>query len=381
MISIELSVIPYSDCGAFMNDYQLQKKQTYNDRLQSVLMELPDFCQLYFRGIEPTTSILTRYGYAVDLRSFFRFLCNGQISRFAGRNSNAFSLSDLDSLTSLEIELYLAYISLYKNKGTDTEKIIENNERAKARKLSAIRSLFKYLYKRSLIHSNCAALVDTPKLHEKAIIRLEANEVADLLDATENGSGMTKTQRRFHDSTKLRDVAILSLFLGTGIRISELVGIDVNDIDFSKNQFVVTRKGGNQETLAFGPEVSEALLEYLEERKAIIPVTGHETAFFLSMQRKRITPRAVENLVKKYAQIATPLKKITPHKLRSTYGTMLYQESGDIYLVADVLGHKDVNTTRKHYAAMKEDRSRLAAKYIKLREDDPSLFDSPDQSK
>ena len=110
-------------------------------------------------------------------------------------------------------------------------------------------------------------------------------------------------------------------------------------------------------------------MDYLEERKTVIPLSGHETAFFLSMQRKRITPRAVENLVKKYAQIATPLKKITPHKLRSTYGTMLYQESGDIYLVADVLGHKDVNTTRKHYAAMTEEKSRQAAKYIKLREE------------
>ncbi len=164
----------------------------------------------------------------------------------------------------------------------------------------------------------------------------------------------------------------MTLFLGTGIRISELVGIDIKDVDFERNQFVVTRKGGNQERLAFGPEVRDALLEYLSERDQITPVTGHENALFLSMQRKRITTRAVENLVKKYAKLSTPLKRITPHKLRSTYGTMLYQESGDIYLVADVLGHKDVNTTRKHYAAISEDRRRTAAKYIKLREDDPS---------
>ena len=105
---------------------------------------------------------------------------------------------------------------------------------------------------------------------------------------------------------------------------------------------------------------------------------GSRSATTVRLPRKRITPRAVENLVKKYAQIATPLKKITPHKLRSTYGTMLYQESGDIYLVADVLGHKDVNTTRKHYAAMTEEKSRLAAKYIKLREDEPvSGVDTP----
>ena len=86
------------------------------------------------------------------------------------------------------------------------------------------------------------------------------------------------------------------------------------------------------------------------------------------MQNKRITVRAVENLVKKYASMVTSLKKITPHKLRSTYGTTLYKETGDIYLVADVLGHKDVNTTRKHYAALEEDRRRRAAKAVTLRE-------------
>ncbi len=356
-----------------MSDYQMQKKLDYTVRFRNILSELPGFCTLYFRAIEPTTSILTRYGYAVDLRTFFKFLTSGQISRYTSKQPAELTLSDMESLTSLDIELYLEYISLYKNQMSEGTKLVENNERAKSRKLSAIRALFKYLYKKSMIQSNCAALVDTPKLHEKAIIRLEANEVADLLDTAEQGSGMSATQKRYHDSTKVRDVAILSLFLGTGIRISELVGIDMNDIDFSGNAFVVTRKGGSQMTLAFGQEVADALLAYLEERKNIIPLSGHEDAFFLSMQRKRITPRAVENLVKKYAQIATPLKKITPHKLRSTYGTMLYQESGDIYLVADVLGHKDVNTTRKHYAAMTEEKTRLAAKYIKLREEDASF--------
>lgn len=366
-----------------MSEYQIQKKLDYTERFKNVLSELPDFCRLYFRAVEPTTSILTRYGYAVDLRTFFIFLTSGQIERFSGKNVRDLKLSDLECLSSLDIELYLEYISLYRHQTADGSKIVENNERAKSRKLSAIRALFKFLYKKSMIQTNCASLVDTPKLHEKAIIRLEANEVADLLDTAEQGSGMTTAQRRYHDSTKLRDVAILSLFLGTGIRISELVGIDLNDIDFSKNEFVITRKGGNQMTLAFGPEVAAALSDYLEERKTIIPMAGHESAFFLSLQRRRITPRAVENLVKKYAQISTPLKKITPHKLRSTYGTMLYQESGDIYLVADVLGHKDVNTTRKHYAAMTEEKSRMAARYIKLREDDPVLRtnDDPDRLK
>ena len=107
----------------------------------------------------------------------------------------------------------------------------------------------------------------------------------------------------------------------------------------------------------------------MEQRKHVIPSSGHENALFLSLQNRRITVRAVENLVKKYASRVTTLKKITPHKLRSTYGTNLYQETGDIYLVADVLGHKDVNTTRKHYATMQEDRRRMAAKVVRLRED------------
>ena len=83
---------------------------------------------------------------------------------------------------------------------------------------------------------------------------------------------------------------------------------------------------------------------------------------------QRISVRNVEVLVKKYARIVTTVKKITPHKLRSTYGTELYKETGDIYLVADVLGHKDVNTTRKHYAALEEERRRKAGRIVKLRE-------------
>ena len=119
----------------------------------------------------------------------------------------------------------------------------------------------------------------------------------------------------------------------------------------------------------FGDEVAEALKKYIEVRAGITPVAGHEHALFYSTQRRRISVKAVENLVKKYTSAITTTKKITPHKLRSTYGTSLYKETGDIYLVADVLGHKDVNTTRKHYAAMDDERRRSAAQAVKLREE------------
>ena len=209
-----------------------------------------------------------------------------------------------------------------------------------------------------MIEKNPAALVKMPKLHDKEITRLDPDEVAILLDIVETGEKLTKKQLQYHQKNKIRDVALLTLMLGTGIRVSECVGIDIQDIDFKNNGIKVRRKGGYEAVIYFGEE----------QRSNMVPAQGHEDALFLSMQNKRITVRAVENLVKKYASMVTSLKKITPHKLRSTYGTTLYRETGDIYLVADVLGHKDVNTTRKHYAALEENRRRQAAKAVTLRE-------------
>ncbi|HKL98614.1 MAG TPA: tyrosine-type recombinase/integrase, partial [Mobilitalea sp.] len=194
------------------------------------------------------------------------------------------------------------------------------------------------------------------------------DEVARLLDEVENAENMTKTQQKYHEKTKLRDLALMTLLLGTGIRVSECVGLDIDDVDFEVNGIKIRRKGGYEVVVYFGTEVSDALLEYLAERKKLNPVEGHTNALFLSLQLKRLNVRSVENLVKKYASTVTKLKKITPHKLRSTYGTSLYRETGDIYLVADVLGHKDVNTTKKHYAAIEDSRRRSAANIVKLRE-------------
>ena len=112
-------------------------------------------------------------------------------------------------------------------------------------------------------------------------------------------------------------------------------GLDIKDVDFKNNGIMVTRKGGNQMVVYFGDEVAEALKNYMAgDREAATPLPGHEQALFLSTQRKRMGVQAVENMVKKYARQVTPNKKITPHKLRSTYGTSLYKETGDIYLLS-----------------------------------------------
>ena len=275
-----------------------------------------------------------------------------------------FPLSVLDMVQRTDIEEYLDFMSLYQKDG----KNITNEERGKSRKLAALRSFYNYYFQNEQIEKNTAALVPLPKRHEKEIIRLEPNEVAILLDQVEDGTKLTKKELEYHKKTKLRDVALLTLLLGTGIRVSECVGLDINDVNFDTGGIKIRRKGGYEAIIYFGDEVETALLDYLEQREHMIPAQGHENALFLSLQNRRIAVRSVENLVKKYTSRVTTLKKITPHKLRSTYGTELYKETGDIYLVADVLGHSDVNTTRKHYAALEEHRRRQAANAFHLRE-------------
>ena len=332
-------------------------------RMREVEATLPSFCKQFFRGVQEYTSSRTRLAYAYDLRVFFEFL-HSQNSVCSGMKITEFPLSVLDRITREDIEEYLDYITYYVKDGKE----YSNNERGKKRKLSALKSFYNYYFRSELIKTNPAALVPIPKQHEKQIIRLDVDEVAVLLDQVEEGEKLTKNQLKYHNKTRLRDMALLTLLLGTGIRVSECVGLDINDVDFKNNGIKIRRKGGYEAVVYFGDEVAEALHDYLEKRHHEIPLEGHENALFLSMQNRRITVRAVENLVKKYTSNVTSLKKITPHKLRSTYGTALYQETGDIYLVADVLGHKDVNTTRKHYAAIEDSNRRKAAKAVQLRE-------------
>ena len=339
--------------------YHEQTNIDYTLRLRELLKTLPPFAKDYFRAIEYTSSIRTRLNYAYDIRVFYHYLMEYN-PVYRNYSIEQFQPADLEKLSAVDIEEYMDYLKVYKS---DDDALRTNGEKGLARKMSALRSFYGYYYKHQVITQNPTLLVDMPKQHEKAIIRLDADEVALLLDYVESaGSTLSGQALKYYEKTRDRDLAILTLLLGTGIRVSECVGLDLTDVDFKNNGITVTRKGGNQMVVYFGNEVAEALKQYMQgDRKGLSPLPGHENALFLSTQRRRMGVQAVENMVKKYSRQVTPNKKITPHKLRSTYGTSLYRETGDIYLVADVLGHKDVNTTKKHYAAIDENRRRQAA--------------------
>jgi len=348
-------------------------------QIREIARELPQACGDFLRAIAVTTGTFTRLAYAIDLKTFFHFLQTERL-QFAQKPLYTFTDADLALLTQSDLTAYIEYLTFYYKDEPDHDaaKPLINHDLAIKRKLCSIRSFYDYLFKNNRVPSNVTTLVPLPKIHEKPIIRLTLDEMRRILEQAATGDDLTPRQQAWHKLTVKRDYALMSLFLGTGIRVSECVGINLSDVDLENNAFLVTRKGGNQVVLYFPPEVAEALAEYMLEREKMIALPGHEDALFLSMQKRRITQRAVQNLVKKYAAVAAPLKpKISPHKLRSTFATNLYNSTGDIYLVADVLGHSSVDTTRKHYADMTDARRRMAAQHVEL----PTFDDASNGSK
>lgn len=365
----------------------MSKTMSYRERIDAerILMireitkELPPACADFFSAIAVTTSTFTRLAYAIDLKTFFHYL-HTERYQFSNKPLYSFTNDDLAHVSQSDLTSYIEYLTFYfKNdpEKSETNRALVNHDLAIKRKLCSIRSFYDYLFKNNRIPANVTTLVPLPKIHEKPILRLSMDEMHRMLEQAATGDGLTTRQQAWHKLTVKRDYALLSLFLGTGIRVSECVGLDLGDVDLEENAFLVTRKGGNQVVLYFPPEVAESVAEYISEREKIVPLPGHENALFLSLQKRRITQRAVQNLVKKYASIAAPLKpRISPHKLRSTFATNLYNKTGDIYLVADVLGHSSVDTTRKHYADMTDARRRMAAEQVEL----PTLDEAADET-
>lgn len=358
-----------------MSSYQEEHQKYVTLKTREMLKELPPYIFDFFRGIEHTTSANTRLAYAYDIRVFLKYI-HGAIPALTKLQSIRYiTLEDLNQLKARDIECYLEYLSYYEKEDEETNNekkpdhtvYHQNGQNGKARKLASIKTLFHYFYKQERLTYNATSIVDMPKIYEKPIIKLEIDEIAKLLDVVESGEKLTDKQKIYHEFTKKRDLAIIAILLGTGIRVSECVGINLDDIDFNYNGIKITRKGGNETIIYFSTEVEAILKDYLLERNTKV-CKDEDYPLFLSLQNKRISVRSIQLLVKKYSAHVTSLKKITPHKLRSTYGTQLYQETGDIYLVADVLGHKDVNTTKKHYAQMDDERKKRAANIIKLRE-------------
>ncbi|WP_303872011.1 tyrosine-type recombinase/integrase [Acetobacterium wieringae] len=336
------------------NDIQNLKK------LRSIISSLPTYCEDFFRGIEPRTSSKTRIAYATDLKLFFDYLFrSGQVS-----DIESITLDMLSSLKIIDFEKYMEWLKCWTDESGNEN---TNGEKAIARKLSTLKAFYKYFQQNERIIINAASLVLPPKLHDKEIIRLDSDEMKAFIQAVETGGSLEGRERSFFEITRKRDLAIIMLLLTTGIRVSECIGLDINDVDFKNSGIKIYRKGGKEETVYFSDDTREVLESYIEERKQVESIKGHDNALFLSLQNKRISTRSVEDLTPKYARLAGIQKKVTPHTLRRSYGTALYNATGDIYLVAGTLGHADVNTAKRHYVALEDEKKRGNRNAVKLR--------------
>ena len=339
---------------AQQKNYYVQKQHEYKEKLAELKKILPIYVVPYLEDKELTVQISTVVAYAYDLLTFFNYLiqenplCHGMEPRDV-------PLDILEKLTFSDINEYQLYLKLSNDH--------QNGEKGIARRMAPLRGFFTYAYARGDIGQNPTAQAANRKKKKKdAIVRLEAAEVDDFLSGVKNTEVASDRQRKFCQKSQMRDTAICTLLLYTGIRVSECVGIDVDDLNFTSNAVRIVRKGGNSSIVYFNDEVATVLQEYINgERAVLLGEASDEKALFISNKRRRMCVKSVENVVKKYAKEAVPLKSITPHKLRATFGTSLYQSTGDIYLVADVLGHKDVNTTSQNYSAQADSHRRQAA--------------------
>ncbi len=351
------------------NLFYQNKEEQLILKYRELSSKLPSYANNFLQSKELITKYSTLIAYAYDLMTFFEFL---QRNNPTCKNVQISEIQPeiLGQLTDDDILEYQRYLRLSVSDTDNGKDRIMNENKAIARKMTPLRGLYDSLVRKQYVKTNVAKLVPMPKIKDPKVIKRldnspENNEIIRLLDGIENLKTLpiTEKQRKFLQKTYERDKAIINLLLGTGIRVSECQGLDVSDIDFSMKCLNIKRKGGFYDRVYFNEIVEHHLKEYLEqERQTYLSdnmAPADRTALFLSNKSKRMSVDALEQLVEKYTLMILG-KKFSPHKLRATYGTVLYQKTGDIRLTADVLGHTSVTTTSKHYAAQTEQNKRKA---------------------
>ncbi|MBR6380055.1 MAG: tyrosine-type recombinase/integrase [Lachnospiraceae bacterium] len=331
------------------------------DQFLKVCAELPPYCRDFFTAKNDQYMPKTKLAYAWDYRIFFYYLVSTGLSNAPSISQVPLSL--LDELKPLDISAYMMYLDKYQMPDFETGemRIYRNSQSGKQRKLASLRAFYKYFQKMDRLKNNPAALVEHPKSRAKEKIVLSDREVALLKEEAATGHSKSPRAQKYHEKTKYRDTAILSLFLGTGLRISELVGIDLFDLDENEQKVLVLRKEGNREFVYFNSTVLSDLQEYIEHERPVLTKTDPEKTrredgpLFVSNRGTRISVLRVEQIVKEYASfVLPPSVKVTPHALRKTFGTKLYLKYRDLALVQHALGHATPATTERFYTKFDE---------------------------
>lgn len=311
--------------------------------------ELPRFLRQYFVYLKGNILPMSRLAYLRDVRFFFNYLIN-ETDLTKANIAKDITISEIDNIRASDINLFIDYCRKYTVDEGDSIVVYENSNKTLARKKSSISVLFKQLYRDGLIKENITDGFDpirVPKPGEKEIKALQDDEVMIMLDAVTTGSHLTEHEKKYWEKTKLRDKAILVLFLTYGLRLSELEQLNISSFNFSRGDFKIYRKRGKESTMPINRSVEIVVKDYIDNERN--PEASDEEALFLSLQGKRITSRAIRDLVKKYTSIALSTSRkdgYSPHKLRATAATSLIGRGNSIYDVQALLDHEQVTTTQ-----------------------------------
>lgn len=320
---------------------------------EAVEKELPKFLRGYFAYLKSNVLPMTRLAYLHDVKFFLEYLI-AETDLTEADKPSAIRPEDLQEVQAVDVNMFIDYCRKYKVETENAVYMYENANKTLARKKSSVSVLFKYLYRDGLVEKNITDGFDpirVPRPGEKEIKALQDDEVMIMLDAVSAGTGLTDRERIYWEKTKLRDKAILIVFLTYGLRLSELQQLNVSSFNFNRGEFKIYRKRGKESLMPLNKSTTAVILDYVDnERPADEKIEEeHRDALFLSLQGKRMTERQIRELVKKYTSIALSTSRRTgysPHKLRATAATSLIGRGNSIFDVAALLDHEQVTTTQ-----------------------------------
>ncbi len=333
------------------SEYYKNLKSEKLSYIKQIKEQLPIHTHPYLDNCILSYKAGTALGYSRDLLYFYEYL------RYANPIAEKYPLKEIphniiENLTFLDINAYQAYLLHTRNL----------NERSSARKMAAVRNYFAFESTNGFIDEDITLkAAKNKKIDKKVITRLDQDDVKSLMHTVEFTEIQNLHSKVYAEATAKRDLAIITLLLQTGMRVSECAGLDLDDLDFNKNTIKIVRKGGDESKLFMNELIRNTLRDYIANERHTLIETDDEIALFISLNHNRMAVRSIQRMVEKFGKNAGLTTSLSPHKLRRTYGTTLYNKTGDIYMVADVLGHKDINTTAQHYAAIDEAHKREAA--------------------
>ena len=335
-------------------DNVVEKENDIYLKCEKLEKSMPGFLRSYFVYLRGNVLPMSRLAYLNDVHFFLRYLVNETDLTKETENIGKITLAEFNGIKASDINNFLDYCRKYIVEEDGQTVIYENNNKTLSRKKSSLSVLFKELYREGLLERNITDGFDpirVPKPGEREIKALQDDEVMIMLDAVTTGSHLTEHERPYWEKTKFRDKAILILFLTYGLRLSELQQLNVSSFNFSRGEFLIYRKRGKEAVMPLNRSVIMVVQDYLnQERNNIVTENEKDAdALFLSLQGRRMTERAIRDLVKKYTSVALGTSRragYSPHKLRATAATSLIGRGNDIYDVQALLDHEQVTTTQ-----------------------------------